>query len=172
MNTKKIVFLSSLVGVLFIGFLFSLENSYCYNNAYCLGIRHALNIDILDLIFLTIPLFFLSLITYRLRDEIFTAWWNFARWWVLAIIIITFILNSMSGGGTLGMDRDFTAFTLIILYSILSVGSLVKITRTHVRLRGEEKGLSPVEQDHLKRKTNLYIIATVVLFIVVLVAIG
>lgn len=81
------------------------------------------------------PLFILSLITYRMKDEVFRAWWGFARWWVPVIIIVTLLLENASGGGTLGMNNDFTAFILIILYSILIVVSLVKIMRAYFGTR-------------------------------------
>lgn len=83
----------------------------------------------------SIPIFLLSLITYKMRDEVFRAWWNFARWWVPVIIIITFLLENASGGGTLGMNKDFTAFILIILYSVLVITSLVKIVRTYIKTK-------------------------------------
>ncbi|MCX6788116.1 MAG: hypothetical protein NT108_03075 [Candidatus Kaiserbacteria bacterium] len=87
------------------------------------------------LVFLTPPLFLLSLITYRMKDEVFRAWWGFARWWVPVIIVVTLLLENAGGGGTLGMNKDFTAFILIILYSIFGIVSLVKIVRTYLKTR-------------------------------------
>ena len=78
----------------------------------------------------------LSLITYKMKDEVFQAWWRFARWWVPVIIVVTFLLGNMSGGGTLGMDRDFTVFILGILYTILIVTSLLKIIRAYSKSKG------------------------------------
>ncbi|MDO8482024.1 MAG: hypothetical protein Q7S75_03000 [bacterium] len=83
-----------------------------------------------------LPLLLLSLITYKMKDEVFRAWWNFARWWVPLIIIVTILLENAGGGGTLGMDKDFTAFILIILYSVLVIVSLVKIVRAYLKTRG------------------------------------
>lgn len=76
-------------------------------------------------------LLFPFILTYRMADNIFTAWWRFARWWALAIAVITFLfeVNPPSGGGALGMDKDFTMLIFIILYGIMIVGSLVKIYR-------------------------------------------
>lgn len=83
-----------------------------------------------------LPVLLLSLITYRMKGEVFLAWWNFARWWVPVIIAVTLLLENASGGGTLGMNKDFAAFVLIILYSILIITSLVKIMRTYFKTRG------------------------------------
>ncbi len=67
-----------------------------------------------------------------MKDHVFRAWWNFARWWVPVIIIATLLLNNAgSGGGYIGMDKSFTAFLLIILYGILIITSLVKIIRAY-----------------------------------------
>ncbi len=80
-----------------------------------------------------LPILFLSLITYKMREEVFHAWWNFARWFAPVIILVTLFLNNASGGGTLGMDDMFTALILFILYTILVVVSVVKIVRAHKR---------------------------------------
>ncbi len=90
------------------------------------------------LAFILLPssfLFFLSLITYKMRDEVFRAWWNFARWWVPVIIAVTLLLTNASGGGTLGMNQDFTVFILGILYAILVLTSLVRIVRTYLKAK-------------------------------------
>lgn len=86
-------------------------------------------------LFLAPFIFLLSLITYKLRDDVFRAWWGFVRWWSLIIIAVTIGLSNLSGGGTLGMNNDFTAFILIILYSILGIVSLVKIVRAYFATR-------------------------------------
>jgi hypothetical protein len=91
-----------------------------------------------SLAFILLPLLsllFLSLITYRMRDEVFRAWWRFARWWVPVIIAATLFLENASGGGTLGMDKDFTIFILSILYTVLIITSLVKIVRAYSKTR-------------------------------------
>lgn len=82
-----------------------------------------------------LPIFLLSLVTYKMRDEVFHAWWGFARWWAPIIVVATILLNNLGGGGTLGMNKDFTAFILIILYSILGIVSLVKIVRAYFAAR-------------------------------------
>ena len=81
------------------------------------------------------PLFLLSLITYRMKDEVFHAWWNFARGWAPVIVVVTLLLENAGGGGTLGMNKDFTAFILIILYSILVITSLVKIMNAYLKTK-------------------------------------
>lgn len=128
-----------IVGASLLLFLLVFETSLCYSNYSCLELRKFLNHQLTFippyLFFLSAPIFLLSIITYRMKDEVFHAWWGFARWWVLVIAVVTILLNNMGGGGTLGMNKDFTAFVLIILYSILIIVSLVKIIRTYIATR-------------------------------------
>ena len=168
MNTKKGVFLIGITGSILL-FLPAVLNKISPCNEsnwfFCSDSYEILAFFVLPLF----PIFFLSLITYRMKDEIFRAWWNFARWWVLVIIVVTLILNNLSGGGTIGMDKDFTAFILIILYSILILDSLAKITRTYLRLRWEEKGISEQEQIKLKKTTTIYITVAIVIVMAFLI---
>ena len=137
--TKRHVFFVGLAGTLLILFLFSLETSSCYSNTSCLEFRRFFNRQLTFippyLFFLPIPIFILSLITYKMRDEVFRAWWGFARWWVPVIMVVTLLLENAGGGGTLGMNKDFTAFILIVLYSILIVTSLVKIFNAYFKTK-------------------------------------
>ena len=137
--TKRNVFFVGLAGTLLILFLFSLETSSCYSNISCLEFRRFFNRQLTFippyLFFLPIPIFTLSLITYKMRDEVFRAWWNFARWWAPVIVVVTLLLENAGGGGTLGMNKDFTAFILIILYSILVITSLVKIMNAYLKTK-------------------------------------
>ena len=140
--TKRNVFFVGLVGTLLILFLFSLETISCYSNISCLEFRRFFNRQLTFippyLFFLPIPIFTLSLITYRMKDEVFHAWWGFARWWAPVIIAVTLLLENAGGGGTLGMNKDFTAFILIILYSILLITSLVKIFNAYLKTKGKQ----------------------------------
>jgi hypothetical protein len=138
MNTKKIILALGVAGTTYLVALTLLSTThFCPGNQTCTGLFIQFSPwSLANYIFFTFPLFVLSLITYKMKDEVFRAWWNFARWWVPVIIAATFLLNNASGGGTLGMDKDFTAFILIILYSVLIVTSLVKIARAYLKTKG------------------------------------
>ncbi|MBI5405900.1 hypothetical protein HY972_02595 [Candidatus Kaiserbacteria bacterium] len=85
------------------------------------------------------PILIFSLITYRLKDEVFQAWWRFARWWVPVIIAVTLFLQNAGGGGGIGISGAvsgaFDALVIGILYIILVIVSLVKIVRTYLRTK-------------------------------------
>lgn len=132
MNTKKYVLFVSGGSTLLVLTLFYIGSNSCYANPFC-------NDTFLILFLIPLPLFFLSLITYRMRDEIFHAWWSFARWWVLVIIAVTLFLNMVGSGGGLGIggaiSSGFNILVLSIFYAILIVGSLVKIVGKHKQLK-------------------------------------
>lgn len=91
------------------------------------------------LILPSLPILILSLITYKMRDEAFRAWWGFARWWVPVIIVATFLLGNAGGGGSIGIGGAVSgAFDVLVigaLYAIFIIASLVKIVRTYLKTR-------------------------------------
>ncbi len=119
-----------------------------------------------------LPLLLLSLITYKMREEVFRAWWNFARWFAPVIIVVTFLLSNARGGGTLGMNKDFAILVLGLLYTIFIITSLVKIVRAFLKLRWEERGISGPQLKEIQKRTNLQIIGTVVFLLVAWFIIG
>jgi uncharacterized membrane protein YhaH (DUF805 family) len=125
---KKVLLVSGIGGGLFLFLLMLLLNNACgeYRDV-CMNIY----IPIAYLCFSFPVIFLLSLITYKMHDNVFRAWWSFARWFVPIIIIMTFILNNSGGGGTIGMNQDFTFFILGILYFILVIVSAVRITSAY-----------------------------------------
>ena len=139
--TKKNVFLFSFFGALiFLSPVFFYGMLDCYNNDQLLCSRSYQSASMVFAPFL--PLFLFSLITYKMREEVFLAWWNFARWWVPVIIVVTFLLNNTkgSGGGYLGLGQDFVMAILGILYSILVIFSLFKIIWQYAKMKDRANG--------------------------------
>lgn len=139
MNTKKNVLRISSVYIFYFAVLL-LVSSTCNGSNWC-SIQED---DIFGLILFSFaplaPLFLFSVITYRMKDEVFRAWWGFARWWVPVIIVATLLLeNTGDGGGGIGISgavsSGFDALILIILYSILIITSLVKIVRAYLKTK-------------------------------------
>jgi len=89
--------------------------------------------DLIQMIFGIFPFVFLfSLITYKMRDEVFQAWWRFARFFVPVIMLVTFLINSRSRSGGMGISGaiagSFDMFIIGLFYAIFIITSLVKIT--------------------------------------------
>ena len=79
-----------------------------------------------------LPILPFSLITYKMRDEVFQSWWSFARWFVPAIIVITFLLNnSTTAGNPLNAAESFNFLIIFILYVIFIIVSTVKIIKAY-----------------------------------------
>lgn len=89
--------------------------------------------------FLSISLLFFSLLTYRMHETVFRAWWNFARWFAPIIVVATLLLEGMGSGGGMGIggaiSSGFNIFVSSILYVILVTVSLWKIVRAYRGLK-------------------------------------
>jgi hypothetical protein len=137
-GTKRGVLLVGLVGTLLIGALFVLAaTDFCYQSNPCTSFF--VNVhpwSLVSYIFFTPLVFLLSLLTYRMHDEVFRAWWNFARFMVPIIMLATLLVNMMpSGGGFFNMDGLIYLFVIAPLYAILILVSLWKIFRKYRELK-------------------------------------
>ncbi len=145
--TKKILLFTMLIGtILLLPFFYRPFNYWLYDFCFPTGrcLNFLVNIDFIGHFFLLAPpLFLLSLITYKMRDEVFRAWWNFARWWVPVIILVTYLQSTQAGGGGLGIGGAISSgFDILILgffYAILVIVSLWRIVRKYRQLKREGK---------------------------------
>lgn len=85
------------------------------------------------MIFILPFVFIFSLITYRMRDEVFQIWWRFARWFVPVILAVSFLGNfEPSSGGGFGVPSLSLSFLiLLILYPVFILVSIIKIVRAY-----------------------------------------
>lgn len=105
------------------------------------------------------PLLLLSLITYRMKDEVFHAWWSFTRWWVVVIIVVTILLENEGGGG--GFGGGLAMFFIGSFYIILILGSISKILHTHLTLKYKEQGKSTTGIDKAKNIINVILFGSI-----------
>ena len=136
MTKKNILWISVVGSLLFLSLIFLLESHTCSREwMWCREyIWNSSNL-ILRLLLVTPPLLLFSLLTYRMRDEVFNAWISFAKWFVPVIILITLIIQSGSGGGSGGFSGAvsgwFDAMIIGLLYIIFIIISLWKIIRAY-----------------------------------------
>ncbi len=73
--------------------------------------------------FIAVPIFFICLLLYFLKNEIFSFWIKFALVWsVLSIIIVTITPHQTSYGGFITVDqKPMTAIYLSLAFAILSI---------------------------------------------------
>lgn len=135
---KGVLWVSGIGGGIFIVLLIFLLYDFCGSyRSICKEI-----FGYIVYLFSPLPLIFLlSLITYTMREEVFRAWWNFARWFAPVIVAVTFLQNiQSSGGGVAGViGRGFDMFVLGVLYAVLIAVSLVQIIRRYRRIKIEPK---------------------------------
>ena len=82
-----------------------------------------------------------SLITYKMRDEVFEYWRNFSIWSIPALVLVTFLLSGGGGGGIGigGAVGGWFAMTLIgTLIVIYLVTSVILIVKKHSELKGKK----------------------------------
>ena len=76
-------------------------------------------------LFPLLPVFIFTLITYKMRDEVFQHWMKFAIWYVPLLIVGTFILyNAPSSGGVLS-----GAYTVVLIFPPYIIFLVVSIWR-------------------------------------------
>lgn len=133
--TKKNVLWLGIIGiVLFFITMFPVDLGICEKSAYdCREISDSIQMILGIFSFL----FFFSLITYKMREEVFRVWWRFARWFVPVIMLVTFLINFQRQGGGMGISgvisSSFNLLIIGIFYAIFIVVSLAKITLVYRR---------------------------------------
>ena len=135
---KIYVLLGSFIGTFLIAAsFFYLSTDVCYVNKTCDAIASVLSQDNLTLIYILPFVFVLSLITYKMQEAVFQAWWRFAMWFVPLIMIVTYFLYSghqQSGFGGVAQDAFYFAI-LVALYAIFILTSLIRIILAYRRLK-------------------------------------
>lgn len=91
------------------------------------------NLEFIHNVLLLFPLvLFFSIITYKMPERIFRAWWGFARIAVPVILFLTVVINLKlhhSPGGWMNMDADVDRAAFLLMYIVFVIGSLIQIAR-------------------------------------------
>ncbi|MDO8520891.1 MAG: hypothetical protein Q7S52_02135 [bacterium] len=135
--TKKNVLIAGLAGVLlFIMAMFPVDLGICGENSYyCRK-----NLDAAELLLIPFVVFvFFSLITYKMRNEVFEHWIKFAIWGVPALIILTYLILGGASHGGLGIGSSygssFDALLSILLYGSFCGISIYRIISKYNQLK-------------------------------------
>ena len=99
------------------------QNTYTFGNSVgCFDRFPEVAVSVLLPFF---PLFLFSLITYKLRDEVFNSWVHFVYWWIPLSIVLTLIMPD-GQGGSFGLpsliDKGVVAFLVSAIFVIVSIG--------------------------------------------------
>lgn len=76
------------------------------------------SLEVLFLFFL--PLFLLSLITYKMRKEIFEKFRSFAMWWIPLMIFLV-LLAPQNDSSLIPIDKGRVSFGMSILFLLISL---------------------------------------------------
>jgi hypothetical protein len=119
-KTKKNILKISLTGFIILFVLAFGAPVVCSNDISC----HRQLGNVIYIFSSFLPLLFLSLVTYKLREETFRAWLHFAYGFVPLSIFLTFLARN-SRGGSMGipniLDQETVAFLLAALFLIISL---------------------------------------------------
>ena len=133
--TKKNILALSIVGlVVYLSTMYSVSLGICNDASY----NCRKTVDLIQMTVSVFPFILLfSLITYKMREEAFQAWWRFAMWFVPLIMIVTYLMYSghrQSGFGGVSQGA-FEFLILIVLYAIFILTSLIRIVLAHRKLK-------------------------------------
>ncbi len=67
-----------------------------------------------------LPLFIFSLITYKMREATYLAWFNFAKWWIPLAMLSILIAPQYSHDWLFPIDKGRVAFLVSLLFVIVS----------------------------------------------------
>jgi len=119
LTKKNILWISGIGGGLFIFLLLMILNNFC--GVY---IRECKNIfGILGNFLFSFPVvFLLSLITYKMKEQVFNSWIKFTIWFVPLTMFLIFITPDSSGSfGLPTFGKEVVAFLLTALFTIISI---------------------------------------------------
>lgn len=134
MTKKNVLFFSAIIG----GGIAILEYLGTYVACdYFIANGHKGNcpfiLSDIEAIFLPLfPLFLFSLITYKMREEVFQSWFRFARVYIPASMLLILLAPSYSSNWMFPYDKGRAAFLFSSLFIIISI---VKIVLANRRLK-------------------------------------
>lgn len=116
---KKYVLVTSVIGTLvFFASLFPENTGICnLVNASCVFFFDPIAENLLPII----PLFLLSLITYKMRDEVYRAWIRFAYVWIPLSMFLILIAPEYSADWMFPIVKGTVAFFSSLLFVIISL---------------------------------------------------
>ena len=140
--TKKNILITGIIGSLFILFLMILGTDACYEDNICQTIRHAFSYEWLGLTIVFPLVLFFSLLTYRMRDEVFECWMGFAVWAVPAVIIAHILMYVVfyRNGSPDVFEQIIVIPTFFVVHGFFIFGSIWRIIAKWRELNIKIKG--------------------------------
>lgn len=106
-----------------------LGTDICYRDDVCRAVRHIFSYDWLGVTIIFPLILFFSILTYRMRDEIFEHWVRFAAWGIPAVIIAHVLMYAIfyRNGSPDVFERIVVVPIFILIYGLFIVISIWRI---------------------------------------------
>src|SRR3989344_4264432 len=119
MSRRYILWSSGIVSGLFLILDFIGTDKLCggQEHTQCMQVTHSFLIIFLPFL----SLFLLSLITYKMRDEVYRAWLRFAQVWIPLSMLLIFLAPEYTSDWMFPVVKGTVAFFSSILFLIISL---------------------------------------------------
>ena len=114
-------------------FVYAVVAGNCDPGSFCFSCGGYI-IPIVPMTFVIPFVFLFSLITYRMRNEVFEHWMKFAKWATPTTIVISFLLSVSPRSHNI-MSGAFEAFILFLTLGIFCIVSLWRIIVKYWQLK-------------------------------------
>ncbi len=125
LNKKIVLWVSGIISIILLLINFIGTYKTCNLDINCAQLLA----DTLRILFIIIPTFILSLITYKMRDAVYQAWLKFAYVWVPLTIILTLIAPEYNPS-LFPITKGVVSFYMSVLFVIISTGIIIIKFRT------------------------------------------
>ena len=127
MTKRNTLLISGLISITIITINYLGTYAICNSNRDC---AHLLT-NIIWILYIFVPLFLLSLITYKMQDEIFHKWLKFVYIWVPLTIILV-LISPEYGNSLFPIEKDSVSFFMSVLFLLISI---ILILSNHFSLK-------------------------------------
>lgn len=119
MIKKKKLLLGSAIVAILAGAIGTLEPFRLCRNLWreCMDVNYTSTLILLPFI----PLFLFSLVTYKMRDEVYRAWLRFSCIWIPLSMLAIFSAPEYSSDWMYPVEKGTVAFFSSVLYGIISI---------------------------------------------------
>jgi hypothetical protein len=87
------------------------------------------------MLFIFVPAFLFSLVTYFMQEEVFRKWARFSLWFIPIYVIATILATSLEHGGMYDIYSSLGGLLVYILLGVYVIISLVVIIAKYIALR-------------------------------------
>ena len=119
MTKKRLLVITGIASIFLVAFNFIGTFNLCGGREYSVCMDVVFNIFMI--LFPIIPLFLFSLITYKMQDSVFQAWWRFARIWIPISMLAILVSPSNTHNWMFPIEKGTVAFFSAVLFVVISL---------------------------------------------------